>query len=556
MFAVLNRCRQLNREEGNRGFTMVEALVSMLILGLLVTPLLLNFRVAFNTNLNASVEAYAQDYGQQVIETLKSYGASAVDGQFRGEKTFDITETASGASTGVADTSFRIQSSPDEFSSGDIRRYVVLGGTDGGRAYDVQITYDPTEYSMTETDENGRIVGAGATSFDINSYPDASVFSDASTVVIDPGSTYMVYDTHSGNYVYDTDNDRYAGSRSTSYEEIALNGYYSTYVAMYQRMCESMNDVMTTDKYNLPSDYFISASDLGIYSQSKAKSTIAKTLKRRTGILVDGKMGDLEVRSSLLFNLDVNDFRSCFGTESSMEAAIRDHLSGNLLRNDGEYLGSSLKETLVNDMYRAASAELSSFIAENQGGLTLQYTICHSTSMDDLERIYLMYDPLLLSKWAKNDDLICVYINDGGTGAESILKKFRDRELELYIVPQTGLAKMESGVRELQSTNYVTPKLNFCRVEYDDQQHMAVDLSDKWSGFSNTVHVNYISGYLNLTGSGVADGSGGDPRSVVATTDPDIAVIYRVTVSVFEHSDDPSGAFEGKPLATLEGSFG
>lgn len=535
---------------------MVEALVSMLVLGLLVTPLLLNFRVAFTTNLNASETSYAENYGQQVMETLKSYGAGPVDNQFRGREDFDISELNGGASTGVADDTFGILSSPESFVNGDIRRYTILGGTDGSRAYDVQITFDPTDYSQSETDGQGSIVGASATSFDINSYPDASVFSDSSTVVIDPGSTYMVYDTRSGSYVYDTTNDRYSGSRSTSYEEIALNGYYSMYVSLYQRMCDIMNDIMTTDKYNLPSDYYISASDIGISSPASVKSAIQSKLSRRTGILIDGTEGNLQVRSSLVFDLGVNDIGSIVGTEASLNAAIREHVSGNLLMNDGEYMSSSLKEELASDLLRAADAELRGFVTDNPNGIDLQYTICQSSSMDDLERIYLMYDPLRLSKWNRNDDQICVCINDDGdTPAESIIQKFRDKQLELYIVPQIGLAKMDSGVNVIQSTNYVKPKLVFCSMEYDDHQQVTLNLSDKWSGYASTIHINYLENYLNLNGSAAVAGSGSE-SSIVAKEDDSIEVIYRVTVSVYKHAETVSDAFKSEPLATLESSFG
>lgn len=536
---------------------MVEALVSMLVLGLLVTPLLLNFRVAFTTNMNASEASYAQSYGQQVLEALKSYGASSVDNQFRGKEDFDITDLAAGASEGVADSSFRIQSSPDEFVHGDVRHYSILGGTDGSRTYDVQITYDPTDYSQTELDEHGKLVGAGATSFDINSFPDASVFSSDTTVVIDPGSTYMVYDTRSGSYVYDTEKDRYSGSRSTSYEEIALNGYYSMYVSLYQRMCDVMNDIMTTERFNLPSDYYISASDIGIYSMSKMKAALAKNLTRRTGILIDGRDGNLNVTASLIFDVDLTALGDSFGSDAAIESAIREHVSGNLIRNDGEPMSQAMKEELGGKMWDAASAELSAFFTENAAGLDLEYSICQSTSMNDLERIYLMYDPLLRSKWSKNDDTICVYISDDGdTAGESILEKFRDRKLELYIVPQIGLAKMDSGVKELQSTNYVKPKLTFCKIESDEHQQMTLDLSDRWNGFANTIHINYMENYLNLSGSGVSAGSGGASSSIVAREESGIEVIYRVTVSVYEHADSTSQAFKSEPLVTLEGSFG
>ena len=62
-----------NRLQSNKGFTLVEVLVAILVLSIILVPLLSAFVVSANTNAKARRTLRATTLAQNVMEELKAY---------------------------------------------------------------------------------------------------------------------------------------------------------------------------------------------------------------------------------------------------------------------------------------------------------------------------------------------------------------------------------------------------------------------------------------------------------------------------------------------------
>ena len=76
-----------NRLQSNKGFTLVEVLVAILVLSIIIVPLLSAFVVAANTNAKARQTLRATTLAQNVMEELKAYPLEDSANQYNGTAT-------------------------------------------------------------------------------------------------------------------------------------------------------------------------------------------------------------------------------------------------------------------------------------------------------------------------------------------------------------------------------------------------------------------------------------------------------------------------------------
>ncbi len=182
MKKLLARIKQWNKS--NAGLTLVEIIVTMLILVIIALPILGGFIVATRANAMAKDLAYARDAAENVIEVLDGLGVSE-----------EALETGDGW---ACDTLTEEQLEANSFT------YTVTGVRAGTGVYTAKVTCNKATYT------------------DANNYelPDMSVLDAEETVVIFPESNFYKFDDAG---VLDTSSDLHR------FDTTAINDFYREY---------------------------------------------------------------------------------------------------------------------------------------------------------------------------------------------------------------------------------------------------------------------------------------------------------------------------------------
>ena len=227
-----------------RGITLIEVIVSMLILAIIVVPLLSNFAISSRINQKSRTRQYATTLAQNVMEGMKTYDLAELTLQFNGVASggafrlvplTSFAEALQGSGYYETDASFlqryqlnadgtvpvgmSLQKEGNQYTfleKAEKRYYYVMNNiAEGTKRFDVQITVDANGYDM---------VTSGAIQYNQFKFPDVTSLDVNETAIINPSqTTYQVID---GNYVLDPSKENYVFTQMT-YDDKALD-YYRT----------------------------------------------------------------------------------------------------------------------------------------------------------------------------------------------------------------------------------------------------------------------------------------------------------------------------------------
>lgn len=77
----------------DRGSTLIEVIISVLIVGIVFVPLMMGLNVALKANRQTENELYAEAVASNCIEAGKAYGSAGMDAIYNTNKKFDIVST-------------------------------------------------------------------------------------------------------------------------------------------------------------------------------------------------------------------------------------------------------------------------------------------------------------------------------------------------------------------------------------------------------------------------------------------------------------------------------
>lgn len=259
----------------NAGFSLVEVIVSMLILALLVTPLLRTFIVSAQTNLSSRTSQYATNVAQNVLEGLKLYGAENAAKQFndnRENAVFNIVpkivlnDKEHGIGFYETDNNFNKLTEglcsyfEEKFVKNEAQKYyyVINGINEGTALFNVRISLNAASYlGSTEPEKKGKQ----------NDYmmPDLSDLDVRTSALIHPNvnNVKSKYDEVDG-YTINWDD-------SHTFEDTAITEYYG----VHQKYIEDKNALLDEEEEELFD--VLSIDNLKKYIERKTIVSIIKT---------------------------------------------------------------------------------------------------------------------------------------------------------------------------------------------------------------------------------------------------------------------------------------
>lgn len=208
--------KRIQRNLNNRGVTLVEVIVSLLIIMIVFIPLLGSFVTSAKTNAAAKTQMYANTLSENVMEAIKVLGIEGTAKQFYSP----VTEFAlsSGADLSYeedltggygASVTTDLEGVKHFISTRGTSPYTYLmkNASEGTTTYDVKITFSSEPYTSTATpspEPTGTITPAptGIATDLPNDYQfaDMSAFNAKSTALINPKSIATDYDYLAKSY--------------------------------------------------------------------------------------------------------------------------------------------------------------------------------------------------------------------------------------------------------------------------------------------------------------------------------------------------------------------
>ena len=231
----------------DKGFSLIEVIVSMLILAIIVVPLLSNFVLSSRVNLKSRIKQYATTLAQSTMESLKSFDLEEVALQMNGITEFKVIPNENlGMDTygngfyetnesfepilihgpGAIDFSRVSVSSnlPDaKFTTKTEKKYyyAINQVKEGTKEFDLHITYDGSNYPGNQSDmsvnEEDRVSQ--------NQYviPNITNLDIKETALINPNGSNIEFQVIGEQYVYDSSNDSFLLSSDVSFDTRAVN---------------------------------------------------------------------------------------------------------------------------------------------------------------------------------------------------------------------------------------------------------------------------------------------------------------------------------------------
>lgn len=129
------------RKMNDKGSTLVEIIVSVLIIGIVFVPLLFGMTSALKANEKAEQDSFAEIVAVNSLETVKTMGYEAIKAKFAGGSTSvsasDFTSNSGATLTKVSDTEFR-----------------VSGMAEGDETFTAKITFEDLFRGSTDIENN------------------------------------------------------------------------------------------------------------------------------------------------------------------------------------------------------------------------------------------------------------------------------------------------------------------------------------------------------------------------------------------------------------------
>ncbi len=203
-------------KKDNRGSSLIEALISMLILAVIVVPLLNNFIVAAKANQRSREMQQATAAASNIMEAVKEHGLLGTARQFNNQEPYSFVyrspalyqDTTDGLSVTAA----------GQLNENSDRKYyyTITGATEGSCTFDIKVSFSAGEYDGSET------VGFEQNNF---RFPDFSAFNSEETLMVNPNATLMDYQLN--------EHGEYELVASGSFDEKALDYFYDIHDNYY-----------------------------------------------------------------------------------------------------------------------------------------------------------------------------------------------------------------------------------------------------------------------------------------------------------------------------------
>lgn len=484
----------------NKGFTLIEVIISMLILAIVAIPILRSFNVSMRTNIRADDRAAAVEYSQQLMESLQTYGAAAVEKEFTGRK-FNLAELADGGAGEATDRGF-VNRRTEEIKAGSSRYYRILGAEAAGREYDAQISYSPAK-----------------TAYNMSDFPDISAFDKEKTVILNPAGSYVDYISDTDGYMYDVSSKSYIGYRSNSYENIYTESIYAVYKAAYQQICAAVNEALLEKNPQILSSQLLQLKALMPDDAEVRKRALTRSVERKTAIKIRHTKEGFFIMAVLDYSLKGAASAAEF---ADLQAAVNRHCieAGTALPELNSMVANIWAETMREENFHHS------------------YMIYKSAEpVQKLQSVYLMYDPLKASEWA--NDSIALDMSD-------VISEYNDsNRLSLYIVPQKGLIGMSNDTDyRLQSTDYIAPFITGAKISGNS----ATDIKIAPGGFSGgLLKLHYMKGFFSESGAFAASNS---IDNIVAKEAEERDYIFDIKIKIYKHATGREKPFDKSKMLT------
>lgn len=187
----------------NQGISLIEVIISLLILMIIFVPLLSSFLSSAKVTVSARNRMYASSLADNVMEAVKTLGIEGTALQIYGDSS-DFLLGKGTALTYSEDLSGGVSSSVKTDGTGnkffDSSRktkpyaYQLEGVQEGTGTYDVKITFSSASYTSPETSPSVTPAPAAEVLPNDYKYADLSAFNSVSTALIDPRSSGTDYD--------------------------------------------------------------------------------------------------------------------------------------------------------------------------------------------------------------------------------------------------------------------------------------------------------------------------------------------------------------------------
>ncbi len=239
------------RSKNNRGFSLVEVIVSMVILAIILIPLLSQWVLSARVNQKTRYRQYATTLGKNIMEGLKEYSFEeiayqfhAVNGcEFRIVPTENLVSAVSGIGFSQTDEVYQVLSisNPSQQEAlticdknrdgiyelqnlpGKKYYYLIKGVKEGSAVFDVRISYDANEYQGNSSKISGDELLISQNQFKA---PNLTELDHTKTALINPLAAIVQYETSpEGGYQYDKGTDSYVLKDSKTYEHKAVHTF-------------------------------------------------------------------------------------------------------------------------------------------------------------------------------------------------------------------------------------------------------------------------------------------------------------------------------------------
>ena len=296
--------------EKNQGFSLIEVIVSMLILSIIVLPLLQNFLAAQGANHKSKKIQYATQLNSSVMEGIKEFSIEETAVQFfeTDPAAFYLVShtafTPSGAYYQIKEDGSRIESENacvknGKFINNQQKYYFYISGVKQGTGnYDVKISYDSSAYAGIK-DASGNIV-VGQNSYEM---PKAEALDANFYALIDPFSAFR-------NFVYN----------GTSYELVSNDDYDTRVRSFFYQLHQNYYKALWTDACQEVQRQNAAAQieweknggelvfkPLPTQIPVKSKSTINQTIDRTIQIIVNKSASGYSVNGKLIYSTHSTD---------------------------------------------------------------------------------------------------------------------------------------------------------------------------------------------------------------------------------------------------------
>lgn len=353
----------------NSGMSLIEVIVSMLVLAIIAVPLLNGFVLSSNINNKTRIRQYATALAQNVMEGIKANDISevavvmneatsgsglkivpisAMSSYTHGDDYYETTSNPSNPPVNATACSVVFNGGRNVFRENAIKKYyyILKGVTEGTKKFDVKIEYDGSGYLTTPS----AIVKQ-------NGYepPILSDFDMETTALINPnGSNYQFQQDLSSNYVLDPlNNDFYGILTSHTYDDYAIDYLYALYTTCVASPSPSAEDALR---------------------RGTSRDTIITISNSATGLLVnckyvykyDQSVGGLPV-STTGASIEIFDYPNIYNIEFS--SRLKNIYLFHVPLEVGKWNGSNADKVIIKNL-SLMSEDLNVFIAEQPLGTT------------------------------------------------------------------------------------------------------------------------------------------------------------------------------------------